>query len=178
MSHYGHLTAEMIQTITPFIQNRTVWDLGAGTLWHAQQLLKMGAKEIIAVEKEPIHDLHPKVHVVNSYFSRRLIPPEGIPVAYLSWPVNYRNPELIEMLKQSGIIIYLGSNMDGSVCGDIDLFRHVTTRTILAHHEHPHNTLTIYGSVLTKPRQQTPEEWAALNPYRIWNLVEATACLQ
>ena len=170
LASYGVWTHEMEETIRPFIECRVVWDLGAGLLSNTHRLLRLGASHVVAVDKER----HPtgtfscpkRVTLIQSYFADLEVPPEGIRVALLSWPVNYHMKGLISILRECNIVIYLGSNTDGSACGWPGLWKHFQGREVLAHIPHRSNSLIVYGNTLQgENRSLVGEEVAATSEF-------------
>lgn len=175
---YGTVTPEMESTLEPHVRGKEVWDLGAGDLWHSKMLLRHGAARVVAVDKWGITSKAPVtgVRFVKEYFQFVEAPADGIDVAYLSWPINHGHiPGLVDLLKRSRVVVYVGSNLNGGACGNERLFTYLSSREVLGHIPHTRNTMAIYGGGLAGPRQLLPEEWAALSPDRIWTLDEATA---
>lgn len=176
---FGILTPEMEAVVQPLIRDHVVWDLGAGDLTHAQRMLTLGARQVVAVDK----NLSPQrlpwgIQGIRAYFEAVKAPPEGIHVAFLSWPVNRAHqPGLVPLLAASRVVIYLGSNMDGSACGGKALFRYLSGRAVLGHVPHTHNTLITYGDPLPDgegSRPLIPEEWVALHDEQVWSLHQST----
>jgi hypothetical protein len=159
---YGLLTPSMKALLAPYVAGKVVWDLGAGDLTYAGLLADLGARKVIAVEKDrdmPDSD-HLRVMVLRAYFHEIEVP-EQIEVAFLGWPANYNMAGLLGLLAVSKIVVYLGSNVGGSACGPTTLFRPLGQREPLAHEAHRRNSLIIYGEA---PRTSPllPEEYASL----------------
>jgi len=173
---FGLLTAKMKRALTPHVAGAEVWDLGAGDLQRAIQLRVMGARAVVAVDKEyrwkppKIHD--PNIQYIGHYFEDVKPPEGGIDVALVAWPVSTVLPGLLTLLVCCRRVVYLGCNMDGTVCGWPGLYEHLLGREVLDHAAVPENTLAIYGGPCA-PRVALAEEWAALHPQRYWSLVEA-----
>lgn len=162
---FGTLTPEMEARIAPLVNNKTVWDLGAGDLSYAKRLLHLGAPHVVAVDKA-IQGTPPKdIQVIEAYFDEitTTLLPEHIEIAFLSWPANRHMPGLQNLLDRSHIVIYLGSNTNGTACGTPNLIRTLASRSLLDELPHPRNSLLIYGPRLTQPRTLAGEEIAALS---------------
>jgi len=168
---YGKLFPEMETTLREVIQDQDVFDLGAGKFVDlSRRLLMLGAKTATAVEKELFwfHKdvLPPGLRLVRSYF-HEWAPPEEFRdgVAFISWPANYRS-QVTKLLQDHPpkVIIYLGSNFDGTTCGTPEFFKHLMTRELLHHHPNPRNSMIIVGDPLPEGEEREPtyEEWAAL----------------
>jgi hypothetical protein len=159
---YGIITAEMMAVIDPFVRGKEVWDFGAGDLTHAETLAALGATKVVAIDKAQMPKLHSsRVMPVWTYFSNVDVPASGIRVAFVAWPVNYVMWELIGILDQADVVIYLGSNTDGNACGFPGLFEHLVKRELLAHVPYQRNSLIVVGKRLPTRRLETPEEVAA-----------------
>lgn len=165
---YGNITPAMWEQIRPFIQDKTVWDLGAGDLQYSHRLVAEGACNVIAVDKELMPaGRSPQIQTLQMLFADIVVPPSGINVAFMSWPQNTRLLGLVRILQQSQIVIYVGCNTNGTACGNEEVFTHLRQRTILSDVRLRANTLLIYGGACTDPRTLHPEEKAALDPQTI-----------
>jgi len=160
---FGHLTRKMKKILPQYIVGKELWDLGAGKLGHSFALLKAGAASVVAVDKDPGTKKHPLLRTIRGYFDQVAVPEKGIEVAFVSWPSNHHLPGLLALLEVSQVVIYLGSNTDGTSCGWSGLFRHLTRRELLAHVPDKLNSLIICGGQLQRARPPTPEEIAALH---------------
>lgn len=177
---FGVLTQEMTHALVPHVRGRVVWDLGAGFLLHANDLVtRYGATSVVAVDKEEMPEpTSPKITRVRSRFHDLTLPKEGIEVAFLAFPQNIPLPGLVEVLRRSQRVIYFGSNTDGTACGDKNLFGHLREREVLSHVPHPRNSLIVYGEEHPGWRRAlVPEEWAALHPEKMWSFEEACSAL-
>lgn len=167
----GSLDRFQQKILADIVTGQVVHDLGAGDLFLAHYLVHyLGASKVIAVEKErvppPTSD---KVEYVRSYFDKF----EGKPdVALLSWPVSW-DSGVLHLVRKARILIYLGRNTDGTVCGYRNLWGHLASREVLHYDDRSdqHNTLIIYGP---GPRvgRRLPEEHAALDQSRVWTPME------
>lgn len=175
IDHYGFLTEDMVLEIKSHIQGKEVWDIMAGSLFYSKELLGWGASRIIAIDKAPMPDAPQGVQCIQDYVVN--IRPTNIEVAFLSWPINHYVPGLCDLLSSAKVVIYLGTNIGMSACGDVDLFYYLWTRSILSHIPHERNSLIIYGNPTSAGRKYLPEEFAALHSYRMWSLEEATNCV-
>jgi hypothetical protein len=177
----GFLSPKQVKALKPFVEGRTVHDLGAGDLILANQLWDMGAVRVYAIDKSQMPDTaKPGVTPIVSYFSQYEGPfdkadrHEVIDTAFVSWPVNWPEEGLVKLVSRSNFIIYLGKNTDGAACGDIRLFNVLVKREVLAHVPEYRNTLIVYG-VLEVERDLLPEERAACDPGRLYSYAEAHA---
>lgn len=164
---FGLLTNEMEALVAPHVERRIVWDLGAGDLMYAHRLLKLGAAHVVAVDKElPQINVPPNfgLTIRQSYFHEIERLDEDIEVAFMSWPRNGNVPGLARMVDRSRVVVYLGSNTDGSACGDVELFLdHLCHRELLGHVPHRRNSLLIYGRPRRREKPLTGEEFAMLS---------------
>jgi hypothetical protein len=141
----------------------------------SRYLLLLGAKQVIAVDKQPLryYGQDARLTVIEDYF-------EGIPLGsvntlFLSWPVNYDNKSLILHVMSAKRVIYLGKNTEGTMCGTPALFRVLLQRRLLAYAPDRANSLIVTGGLRRKPRAPTGEEKAALSDSSIWGYAEAEA---
>ncbi len=161
--YFGMWLDEMSEAIRPVVEGQVVWDLGAGSLAHARRLLSLGAHHVIAVDRvtlPPPRDGE-AITTMETLFRRLQVPSEGIRVALVAWPINRVVEGLVGLLERADVVIYLGSNVDGTACGGRDLWAHLYRREILNHVPHHRNTLIVYGSVLEESRPLLGEEIAA-----------------
>lgn len=176
--NYGLVTPEMAVVIKGHVRGQEVWDLGAGDLTYAHHLIRRyGVERVVAVDKGEMPKPRRKaIHLVDKPFDQVQMPLAGVDVAFLSYPVNWHCPGLINLLRKSQKIIYLGSNTNGTACGDARLFQYLMCRQVLAHVPHSRNSLIVYGEEMAVPlaRDTLPEEWAALHPEELWTLESAT----
>ena len=145
---FGTLTTEMVDAIRHVVQGQIVWDLGAGDLWYATELLHLGAAQVIAVDKERLRDgveIPEGCTFARMGFHHVQAPPEGFDVAFLSWPTNYMAPGLVPLLEAARTVIYLGANTGGSACGDSRLWDHFAQRRIEVYVPCFRNSLIVYG---------------------------------
>lgn len=173
---FGVVTKEMDYALVPHVRGRVVWDLGAGFLTHAKRLLELGASEVVAVDKEEMPDpSSPRITRVRSHFTDLVVPDGGIDVAFLAFPQNTTLHGLISILERSQVVVYFGSNTDGTACGDVTLFEHLRGRGVLSHVPGRRGSLVVYGGPCLGMRALVPEEWAALHPERVWSFDEVSS---
>jgi len=155
---YGKLNPHQREVLNVVIQNRQVTDLGAGDCELAHELLRLGARGVLAVDKT----FQPRVEsiqYIQSYFNAYT---EAIETAFLSWPPNWNCPGLIDLLDRADVVAYLGKNTDGTACGYSLLFEYLVSREVVAYVPDRRNTLIVYGSGRGK-RAPLGEEYAGLN---------------
>ena len=157
---YGRLTVEQRAALPRFITGRVVTDFGAGDGSLAVRLVALGAKEVVAVDKHVIRfGVLPKIRPVMSNFDEFR---EPVDVAFVSWPQQFGTDALARVVAPASIVIYLGSNTDGTVCGHESFWQTLRHRRVMQHIPDRKNTLIVYaGDDVTRPL--LPEEFAALN---------------
>lgn len=157
---WGLWTTRMDHVVRPRVVGQTVWDLGAGSLVRARQILALGADHVVAVDKRSISAQFRRVTTVESYFYRLDVPPDGIRVAFVGWPVNVYVNGLADVVRCCDVVVYLGSNTGGNACGTPSLWNDLCQRTVLAHVPHRRNSLIVYGAPCGR-RPLLPEEVGA-----------------
>lgn len=177
----GSINENQALALHVWVQNREVHDFGAGDLQLSIAMLHLGAKTVVAVDKEHRH-LHmlqasDGLKLVGEHFDRFVARDPVIDVAFISWPVVYGTQGLAELTRRAKTVIYLGSNFNGTVCGSNELWQHLRGREIELSVSDPRNTLIIYGKHdPTLRRRLDPEEYAAYRrdideePYRYGSL--------
>jgi hypothetical protein len=70
---------------------------------------------------------------------------------------------LPELLVEAEIVIYLGSNTDGTACGTRGLFTFLVHRRLLAHVPFQPNSLLVYGEPGARECPLVGEEYAILS---------------
>ena len=172
----GFIYEAQEKALRPYVKDRVIHDLGAGNLYLSTVLMLLGAREVIAVDKEPIHDgdygypakitagITPVVSLVQDL-------KQPVAVGFVSWPVNW-DIGLADVLRDSELVIYLGCNTDGTACGDRSFWMQMIGREVLAYVPKRGNTLIIYGSkrVLREPLH---EEACALDTSTIHEFSDA-----
>lgn len=158
---FGTLNSEQQRIVSAQVRGKTVHDFGASDLRLSRVLVGLGADRVIAIEKEK--ELIPKVtltsiQVFHGHFRSFTDP---VDTAFVSWPVNW-NSGLEEIVERSPVVIYLGTNMDGTSCGYSSMWRQLAKREILESSPDRKNTLIVYGP-LRVVRDLHPEEKAALS---------------
>ena len=158
---YGHISPEMLPEIAAVVRRKVVWDLGAGDLAHARTMLKLGAREVIAIEKEDTFDSpYRGIKQIHAYF-HEVDAPDSIDVVLLSWPCNYSMRGVVRFLERAHTVIYLGSNTSGSACGDPRIWENLVEREVVAYVPTRRNVLLIYSQP-PRTRDLVGEEIAAL----------------
>lgn len=172
---YGRLNERQAKIVKRFVAGKVVTDFGAGNMGLSRTLLRLGATRVIAVDQTYTTNSitggilwccpDQSIEMVASAFRsfKRKKPPD---VAFVSWPENYHQDEgLVGVVKDAGILIYLGKNTDGQACGSPAFFRHQLRRPLLAHAKDPCNTLIVTGPLNGIERRPTLEERSGITMY-------------
>lgn len=171
---YGILNQRQQMVVRTYVEGLQVHDLGAGDLILSRKLLDLGAASVIAIEKELSEGRKatrdPRITCVEGYF--HAYRGTRIETAFVSWPCNWPDQGLIRLLVPCPVIIYLGTNLAGTMCGGSDLFCHLIEREVLAYEPDRHNTLIVYGPGRVE-RPLRGEEKAALNTDHMWSFEES-----
>lgn len=169
---YGNFTVPMATVTAKYVQNRTVYDLGAGDMELARRLKILGAKEVIGIDKEYTRtaDVLPEnVRFVHARLQDVPLPKVRPEVVVVSWPANTRIAGLIDWVWRAQYVIYLGCNLDGTACGTPPLYEAFLGRKLLEHVPDRSNTLLVLGEPLEHPRSPTLEEQAGMDPSRVYH---------
>lgn len=168
---YGQLTEDQEKALTPYLNVPVIMDLGCGNLELAYRLVKLGASSVIGIDKARAtpDKRYPEVVFVQTEFRYW---PLKIHTAFVSWPHNILDEYLLHIVQNTSVVMYLGSNIEGSACGDPTLFKHLCSREVLVHVPDPQNSLIVYGSRLKEPRRHLPEEFAGIKQDKIWHYAE------
>lgn len=185
MSH-GRLSPAQVVALRPFVDGRTIHDLGAGQCTLAMLLLqRLGAACVIALDKESMPELvragliqaqttfedvageHDVAEWKRPLVERARDLTRTIDVAFVSWPQNHPSEGLLRLLRRAGVVVYLGSNVNGSACAWPGLFMsEFLFREVLAHVPERANSLIVYGERCEAPRRKLlGEEIAAVLSY-------------
>lgn len=172
---FGKITPLFAERISPHIRGKKVYDLGSGDdLSLACALIDLGAKEVVAIDTyAPMQLSTYPVRYVRNYFEN--VEGEDVEIAFISWPSNRASDGLLKLIEPAKIIIYLGTCMDGTMCGSPELYRYLSTREVFACEPHRANTLIIYGHELPDERVLLPEEHAGIDHSRVHSFEEAYA---
>ena len=164
---FGRPSQRQLQAIRHHVQGRHIHDLGAGDLKLSNELLRLGATGVTAIDRWYIEgvvappDL--RITLQGAYFGELgdLAPD----VAFVSWPINQDQPGLFKVMRAASPVIYLGKNTDGSMCGHPKMFQDMRGRELLAYIPELTNTLIVVGRPLAVPREPTGEERAGMAVY-------------
>lgn len=164
---YGHLVPTQRRVVETIVGRKKVFDLGCGNLSLSMQLLQMGAKHVVAIDRMLVETPAKKMTLVPLYFEQFVDIGDNLPtekdVVFTSWPANLPMRGFNDLCHTAGIVIYLGKNTDGIACGNPSFFTLMQHRQVLAHYPHRDNTLIVYGKYETeigskKVRKQFIEE--------------------
>lgn len=150
-SAYGKLTTAMQHAMDSYVKDRRVFDFGAGDMTHAQAMLKMGAMDVVAIEKNFAGQKSPDKRIKQfegtflDYIQRGNDFSFEHCTAFISWPANHKLDGLLDLLEKFRVIMYLGKNTDGSACAWPGFFHQMYLRPVLEHVPHRRNTLIIWG---------------------------------
>lgn len=170
---YGRLTLEQELALKPHVQGQLVHDLGAGDLVVAADLLRLGTKQVVALDKETYRRKAPQgITPVTCYFEDY---PSPVDIAFMSWPRNTFDVGLLNICRRARLVIYLGCNTGGQACAFPHLLQHLATRQVLAHVPDRVNSLIIYSSGL-ESRRYLPEEYTGIFQDKQWSYEEIQAC--
>lgn len=200
---FGHLNDRQAAVVKRFVAGKEVHDLGAGELVLSRKLVDLGARSVFAIDptiQEPGRLPYPyeNIYAAKTGFKTmgrmERIERRGaragllnygvrpVRVAFLSWPSPedskfraHSDYSILALVRRAPIVIYLGKNTDGTMCGSTRLYAHFARRTVLAHEPDRKNTLIVYDGLLPagKERELLPEEVAGLDPKRIYSYAEA-----
>jgi hypothetical protein len=166
---FGKLSLKQETAIKPNILASLVHDLGAGDLSLAADLLRLGAQQVIAIDKAPYQRKPPQgINTVTCYFENY---PAPVDIAFVSWPRENFDMGLLNLVRRARIVIYLGCNTQGSTCGFTRMWQHLATREVISYVPENYNSLVIYGST-PQQRKYLPEEYAAIFQDKMWGFQE------
>lgn len=154
---FGQITDEQWDTIRPYVKGREVTDLGAFKLVYSEKLLTLGAKSVIAVEKEYMPDPRDsRITCVQTTFGRYKKP---IDTAFVSWPQNYESG-IVSCVGTAKRIIVISKNTDGTGCATPAFYAMLLQRKLDAYVPDRRGCLIIVSRALKHPRKPTGEEKA------------------
>lgn len=151
---YGRLASEeQTSVFAQEVRGRVVHDLGAGNLSLARYAIELGAAHVHAVDQRAdwtrsrVPD-RVEAHCTSfrKWHQKCRRDRVDIDLALVSWPSVTMSDSLIDLLRDSRRVLYLGKNTDGTSCGTPELWGYLRHREVLAHVPHPANTLLLYGA--------------------------------
>lgn len=172
---FGDIDEEQSLAVAEVVNGKTVYDAGAGNLMLSLTVSSMGARKVFAIDKNERTLLSPYrqmfkdrdcIEIRNEDFRETLKyvneRKEKIDVLFVSWPENHLNHALIALMMRSEVVIYLGKNTDGLMCGHPQMFGFLLTLDVIKYIPSKRNTLIIYGKTPFGGRCAFPEEIAAI----------------
>ncbi len=165
---YGRISGKkMCTAISSVVKDKIVMDIGCGHGAQSAALVKLGAKQVIAVDEEDefVHRDNKSIYFMHD----RLEDVETkVDVALVSWPINTEIPGLLLRLEQTPVVIYVGHNSieTGISCGTLPFFMHMTHRKLLASGYNKKNSMSIVGERLLRPRRPTAEEARGMRKWK------------
>lgn len=172
---YGRLSEAQRELLRPFVAGRTIHDLGAGSGALSLILVGLGARHVVAIDKELTPIDHPKITNVECLLDEYWNTNDPIDTAFVSWPANYTVPGLSFLVGLAKQVIYVGKNTDGSNCATRHVMSRLLCRPVLAHAPEKPNTVTVYGEDQGRAvkRPLTGEEFASLYSFAMLSFEEA-----
>lgn len=150
-------------SIRPYVEGRTVHDLGAGDLSEARMLMRLGAVRVIAVDRDPMPEPSAGIDCFVSHFDDWRH--DGvIDTAFIGWPANW-DTGLVRLLRSSTVVIYHGKCTDGTLCGYPQMWHHLLNREVLVHVHSRESILIVYGPGAIV-RDPLPEERCGMDLVR------------
>jgi hypothetical protein len=164
---YGKLDEVQQELVQSAVTGQVVLDLGAGDLTLAKELIRLGARKVIAVDKHGFEEPGPSIETVEAYFADFLAdhPGQRFNTAFLSWPANNQMPGLLDLLRACDRVIYLGCNTSGTACGWPGLFEYLMTRKLDGYVPRAQNSLMLYSAPVIEPRLAVGEELAGRSAF-------------
>ena len=169
---YGRISEEQQGVIRRFVKDRVVTDLGAFKLAYSELLLTLGAKAVIAVDKEYMGTPpDPRITCVEELFADYR---SEIDTAFVSWPANYENG-LVDCVKDAKRIIVVSKNTDGTSCGTPEFYEKLLWRKLDAYVPDKSNSLIVVSRPLKHRRKPRGEENAGRYVNRYYEFEESEA---
>lgn len=168
----ARLNEDQIIALGKAIEGRDVHDFGCGVGVFTRALEQLGPKSVVGIDKE-----HMAMELANKHMRTDITKfvcadfaeyawdsSEAFDVGIISWPVNWRNLGLVQLLERCKTIIYIGKNTNSTACGGPELFEYLVTREVVEYIPAFTNVLCVYGAPC-EPRCLTGEEFAALSQW-------------
>lgn len=185
---YWNLNKSQCEVLRETIRGRTVHDLGAGDLSLSRELLRLGARDVVAIERSRdalegaswMASLRTrkrtgpgKISVRNEDFRGFDQTGKTVEIAVISWPWTHCE-NLVRILRRAEQIIYLGKSTDGIMCQGFGIFEHMAERAVSWQVQDRKNSLIVYGSTCgLGARRLYGEEIAALHRTRHYTYEES-----
>jgi len=142
---FGKLLGKQEAAVKALVEGKDVCDIGAGDMELSIKLLELGAKKVIAVDKEDYPVPDERIVFIRAYYKdlwRHTKPPR---IAFVSWPINRNEPSLAKLVARFPFIAYLGKNTDMTSCASPGFFQELMHREVMAYLPNKKNVLIIYG---------------------------------
>lgn len=171
---FGSFSLAQTKVLKKYVKGKVVYDLGAGDLSLSNLMIGLGAKSVVAIDKDIKGMSYDETSKTIGNIEQRKILFDKVKdypeVALGSWISTYANG-IEDIIDRSQVFIYLGKNTDGTACGTAKLFERLLFRDVLAYHPHPRNCMIVYGKHLKlRRRELVGEELAGICqdvvPYR------------
>jgi hypothetical protein len=163
---FGWMVPEFGPVIRRAVVGKVVLDAGAGDLKWARRLVELGARKLIALDKEgPPRRIRSRIVYHQTYFDEFLDGPhDSWDVLFCAWPDNREMPGLLRLLRESSVVLVIAKNTDGTACGTPTFWKLLSHRRLLAAVEHPRNWLHVYGAECGSADKRVPtvEEHAGM----------------
>ena len=174
---YGHHNPEQEGIIREVVAGKSVIDIGCGDMTYSERLRQMGARSVLALDKCDLPTFVPGIEIVQTSIDKfeQKNRDRSFDVGFLSWPVNRDIQGLSGLLRRCGVVIYLGSNVDGSACGNHTLFFQLMQRRLDHYSPDRSNSLIVVSEPLSEARPPTGEEYAAIHSEKVFSFKEAHA---
>jgi hypothetical protein len=166
------LSDDQVRQLEPFVKDQSILDLGAAELAGSELLVELGARDVLAVDRNRMPT--PSSELITTQVTQFHMLEETRPVVLASWIVNW--PVNIERhLRAAKYIISISKNTDGSSCGYEQMWQLLMMREVLLYVPERKNALTVYGPDSGIRRTPTGEELAATwpDPMRMFSFEEA-----
>ena len=163
---YGTFPLVFEPVIAPFVADRVVVDLGSGYGERARILERLGARVVKIDKDEDIPG------VIHGYFESMIEEIEKMQpdVIHLAWPTANLGRRATDVFDLAPVLIYVGKNTEGSVCGTPAMFRYLAHRVVLAYEPTRANVLIVYGRTQREPRRMLHyEEAAGIERATVWS---------
>lgn len=169
---YWSFTPEQAAAFEETVRGAHVLDLGAGDCSLSREALRLGAKSVLAVDKDL--PWKPGVTAWRGHFSGLVasLGPLVSDVVIVSWPATCRADGLLALVHDAQRVIVLAKTTDGVMCGWPWLWRYLSTRPIDIRVPDRRNTLLVYGAGVAS-RPPAPEERQGTDEVSSWRYSDA-----
>lgn len=151
------------------VKDQDILDLGACDLAGSDMLVELGARSVLAVDRNRMPTPSSERIITKQCYFHQL--DEVRPVVFASWIVNW-DVNIDPHLEQAKFIVSISKNTDQSACGYTRMWEHLRRREVLLHLPDQRNVLTVYGPKYIN-RPILGEELAGLMPMKLFTFDEA-----